>query len=53
MPSVGITAQSQDGNDWFSLTNETSTGFDIEFFNGSNSVSRNINWMATGYGKAS
>lgn len=53
VPSVGITAQNQDGNDWFSLTNETSTGFDIEFFNGSNSVARNINWMATGYGKAS
>jgi len=51
VPSVGITAQNSDGNDWFSLTNETSTGFDIEFFNGSNSIERSMNWMATGYGK--
>jgi uncharacterized protein (DUF2141 family) len=51
IPCVGITAQNADGNDWFSLTNETSTSFDIEFFNGANSVERNINYMATGYGK--
>ena len=50
-PCVGITAQNADGNDWFSLTNETSTGFDIEFFNGANSIERNMNYMATGYGK--
>ncbi len=52
IPSVGITSQNQDGNDWFSLTNESSTGFDIEFFNGANSVERQINYMSTGYGKA-
>ena len=52
VPSLGITAQNADGNDWFSLTNETSTGFSIEFFNGNNSVERSINYMATGYGKA-
>jgi len=52
VPSLGITAQNADGNDWFSLTNETSTGFDIEFFNGNNSIERSMNYMATGYGKA-
>jgi len=52
VPSLGITAQNVDGNDWFSLTNETSTGFDIEFFNGNNSIERSMNYMATGYGKA-
>ena len=52
IPSVGITSRNSDNNDWFSLTNETSTGFDIEFFNGSNhSVEKNMNYMATGYGK--
>ena len=51
IPCVGITAQNADGNDWFSLTNESSTGFDIEFFNGANSIERSMNWMATGYGK--
>ena len=52
VPSLGITAQNVDGNDWYSLANETSTGFSIEFFNGNNSVERSINYMATGYGKA-
>ncbi len=51
IPCVGITAQNADGNDWFSLTNESETSFDIEFFNGANSVERNMNYMATGYGK--
>jgi len=52
VPCVGITSQNSDGNDWFSLTNETSTSFDIEFFNGANSIERSMNYMATGYGKA-
>ena len=52
IPCVGITASNQDGNDYYSITNETSTGFNIEFFNGNNSVSRSLNYMATGYGKA-
>jgi len=51
IPCVGITAQNADGNDWFELTNESSTGFDIEFFNGASSIERSMNWMATGYGK--
>lgn len=51
-PTIGYTIQNQSQGDWVSLTSESSTGFTIEILNGATSVSRNINWIATGYGQA-
>ena len=52
-PMVGITAQNMATGDYWTLTSQTSTGFTINFYNSSNTgVARNINWIATGYGKA-
>jgi len=52
-PMVGITARNLLSGDSYSLYNDDSEGFTIEMFNGASSVSRTINWMATGYGRAS
>jgi hypothetical protein len=52
-PAVGITAQNMATGDYWSITSQTSTGFTIQFFNTSGTaISRNINWIATGYGRA-
>ena len=52
IPMVGITAQNMGSGDRWALTNQTDAGFDIEFFNSAgSSIARNINWIATGYGR--
>lgn len=52
-PMVGITAQNLATGDYWTLSNQTSSSFDINFYNSSDTgVARNINWIATGYGKA-
>ncbi len=52
-PYVGITAQNMVTGDYWTLTNETKQGFTINFKNSTGAaVSRRINWMATGYGRA-
>jgi len=52
-PTVGITAQNMATGDYWTLTSQSSTGFTINFYDSSNTgIARNINWHATGYGKA-
>jgi predicted phage tail protein len=52
-PSIGIVAQDMDSGDYFRVTNSTSTGFQVTFFDSSNTpVNRNFLWSAVGYGKS-
>ena len=52
-PMVGITAQNLATGDYWTITGQTSSGFTINFYDSTNTaISRNINWIATGYGKA-
>ena len=49
-PMVGITAQDMDTGDYYTITNEDETGFDIQFFNASaTGVSRTFNYFARGH----
>jgi len=53
LPAVGITAQNMQSGDYFTVSNVSGTGFDVNFFNSSDTgISRNFNWSAVGYGKA-
>jgi len=50
IPSVGITGNNLGSGDYFTLANESKTGFDITFFNSSASaVDRTFNYQARGY----
>lgn len=50
-PSLQITMDGAQTGDYFNITNSTRTGFDIEFFDSTNSsVSRQFDWSAKGYG---
>ena len=50
IPSVGITAMNMVSGDYYTITNSSLTGFDIQFFNSSNAaVIRNFNYIAKGY----
>ena len=52
LPSIGITAFSMQSGDYFEVTNRTGSGFQINFKNSSNnSVSRQFNYIAVGFGK--
>jgi predicted phage tail protein len=51
-PAVAVTVQNALVNDVVALSNETRTGFNIKITNGGTPVSRTINWVAKGYGKA-
>ena len=52
-PAVGITAQNMTSGDYWALTAQSSTSFTIQFFNNTGTaIARNINWIATGYGRA-
>jgi len=52
LPAVGITAQNMQSGDYFTLSGVSATGFNVAFFNSSNSgVDRNFNYSAVGFGK--
>lgn len=49
-PSVAITAQDMNSGDYYTISNQSTTGFDIQFFNSSNNgVSRTFNVFSRGY----
>ena len=51
-PVIGVTAFDMATGDYYTISNSAATGFDISFYNSSNSrVQRTFNWNATGYGK--
>ncbi len=53
LPAIGITAQNMQSGDYFTVSNVSATGFDVNFFNSSDTgISRDFNWSAVGYGKA-
>tara|TARA_Y100000401_G_scaffold113403_1_gene114037 strand:+ start:2390 stop:5689 length:3300 start_codon:yes stop_codon:yes gene_type:complete len=53
LPSIGITATDNiNSGDYFRVTNISGTGFSIQFFNlSNNSINRNFNFSAVGFGK--
>ena len=52
LPAVGITAQNMQSGDYFTLSNVSATGFDVAFFNSSDTgIDRNFNYSAVGFGK--
>ena len=53
LPSIGITAQNMQTGDYFTVSNVSSTGFDVTFRDsGDTAVDRNFNWSAVGWGKS-
>jgi len=53
IPTVGITGNDMATGDYWTITNQTASGFTIRFYNSSDTaIQRNMNWMATGYGRA-
>ncbi len=53
-PALGVTAQDMATGDYFTITNQSATGFDIEFFDSSDtSISRTYDILAKGYGHVS
>jgi len=53
LPSIGITIENAQSGDFFTLSNITGTGFDIDIKNGSSHVNRNFKYAATGFGRGS
>jgi len=51
IPFLGITGRNMQTDEYWTLTNETRTGFSIIIYNTSGAVERKINWIATGYGR--
>ena len=53
VPFLGITGQNMNDHQYWTLSNETTDGFTIIIYdnNSNQHVSKNINWMATGYGR--
>jgi predicted phage tail protein len=49
VPNVQIAVFDAINGDRYVLTNSTNTSFDIQLFNASTAVQRNINWVAQGY----
>ena len=50
IPTLAITAQDMVSGDYYTITNQSETGFDIQFFNsGASGVSRTFNYFARGY----
>ena len=50
IPSLGITAQSMGTGDYFEITNEATTGFDVTFKNsGGSAISKVFNYQSKGY----
>lgn len=51
-PVIEVTADNLNTGDYYTITNKTASGFDIEFFNSSDvSVDRTFSWVAQGYGR--
>ena len=51
-PSIVITARDMATGDFYTITNQTTTGFDILFKNSASvNVNRNFDWVAKGYGR--
>jgi hypothetical protein len=48
-PNVQITILDAVAGDWYSLTGDDETGFNIRLFNNSTAVQRQINWISQGY----
>jgi len=54
LPSIGITIENAQQGDFFTLSNISSTGFDIDVKDsGGNHVNRNFKYAATGFGRGS
>jgi len=53
LPSIGITIENAQSGDFFTLSNITGSGFDIDIKNGSSNVNRNFKYAATGFGRGS
>ena len=54
LPSIGITIENAQQGDFFTLSNISQTGFDIDVKNSSgNNVDRNFKYAATGFGRGS
>ena len=54
LPSIGITIENAQQGDFFTLSNISSTGFDIDVKNSSGSnADRNFKYAATGFGRGS
>ena len=53
LPSIGITIENAQSGDFFTLSNITGSGFDIDIKNGSSHVNRNFKYAATGFGRGS
>jgi len=53
LPSIGITIENAQSGDFFTLSNITGTGFDIDIKNGGSNVDRNFKYAATGFGRGS
>ena len=52
IPAIAITAKNLASGDYFAISNESTTGFDIVFRNsGGTAVSRNFDYHAKGYGR--
>ena len=50
VPTLAITAQDMVSGDYYTITNQSETGFDIQFFNsGASGVSRTFNYFARGF----
>jgi hypothetical protein len=50
LPAVGVTAQDMETGDYCTITNKSTTGFDIDFFNSSNlPISRTFDYIAKAY----
>ena len=53
LPSIGITIENAQSGDFFTLSNITGAGFDIDIKNGSSNVNRNFKYAASGFGRGS
>ena len=54
LPSIGITIENQSQGDFFTLSNITGSGFDIDIKDSSgNHANRNFKYAATGFGRGS
>ena len=50
LPSLAITAQDMASGDYYTISNQSETGFDIQFFNsGASGVSRTFNYFSRGF----
>ena len=48
--AVGVTGQSMATGDYFTVTNKTVSGFDVSFFNSSNTgISKTFDFIAKGF----